>query len=205
MPRERGQKPVRLRLGTADRGARREAFLGGRLEVLSPRGVRSLEAAVLEALSQEISGEVLVTGSREGLLALAIEKLFPDSTIDLFHLDSFDLERSRDNLLLNDAERIRLLLGADLPAPGGYGWAVFPVSHRGDAMLTGELLRECHRALRDGGKLLAATDNPRDEWLHRQILTVFGSATIHLRGAHGRCYLARKRQGKEPRRREYRR
>src|SRR6185503_2360880 len=205
MPRERAQKPVRLRLGTADRGARREAFLKGRLEVLSPRGVRFLDAAVLEALSQELSGRVLVTGSREGLLALAIEKLFPESTVDLFHLDSFDLERSRDNLLLNDAEWIRLLLGADLPGPGTYDWAVLPVSHRGDAMLTGELLRQCHRSLRVGGKILAATDNPRDDWLHRQVVTVFGSATIHLRGARGRCYLAKKRPGTEPRRRDYRR
>src|SRR6266540_2764671 len=165
MARQRAEKAIRLRLGNAASGDRREAFLGGRLEVLSPRGVRSLEAALLDSLTPEVSGGVLVIGSREGLVALAIEKLFPTAAIHLFHLDSFDLERSRAALLQNGAERTRLLFGADLPDTGGYDWAVLPVSHRGDAMLTGELLRQSHRSLRDGGKLLAATDNPRDHWL----------------------------------------
>jgi 16S rRNA (guanine1207-N2)-methyltransferase len=59
--------------------------------------------------------------------------------------------------------------------------------------------------LKPRGKILAATDNSRDHWLHDRIIEAFGAATIHLRSKHGMAYIARKRPDHAPRDRDVRR
>jgi 16S rRNA (guanine1207-N2)-methyltransferase len=158
---------------------------------------------LIEGMDLDLGGTVLVVGTREAVGALAAARLFPAAEVHFFTLDAFELHRARETLILNQAESIRCHLGADLPHPGSYDWVIFPASHAGDSMLTVELLREARGALKPRGKILAATDNQHDRWLHDRILEVFGSATIHLRAKHGVAYIARKQPDHELRPRDY--
>src|SRR5262245_8710576 len=134
--------PITIRLGSKDREARQEEFLGGRLQVASRHGVRGPERALLEALGQDFSGKVLVAGGREGLLALALGKRFPDSRVHLFQMDGYEIERARAAARANRLENVSFRLAADLPDLGTFDWVLAPLSFRGEAALTAELLRE---------------------------------------------------------------
>jgi 16S rRNA (guanine1207-N2)-methyltransferase len=51
------------------------------------------------------------------------------------------------------------------------------VSQQGDAELTRELLQTAHERLAMRGTLLAATDNPRDQWLHDELRKHFAKVS----------------------------
>ncbi len=173
-------------------GIGREIFLGGRLAIHSPRGVRGADRALLSALPLEMSGRVLVIGTREAIAALAVASLWPPGEVHIFNLDSFEHERAIRSLGRNPSHSVRTHLAADLPEPGTFDWVLLAIRHTSDAMLTGELLRQAHGALKPRGKLLAATDNPRDRWLHERVMETFGAATILDPVDDGAAYVARK-------------
>jgi 16S rRNA (guanine1207-N2)-methyltransferase len=214
-----GRRAVRIRLGSfisegpgpaprtrsRESAVRTDRLLGGLLEVTSARGVRGPERVLLDALDVGLSGRVLVAGGREGLVAIAAALLHPDARVDLFSLDAYEARRAREAIAANGAQGVRVILGADLPRGEPYDWVLFPVPRQGDAMLSQEIIAEAHAALTPGGKILAASDNPKDRWVRERILDTFGSATIHARGKQGLAYIARRRPGHEPRIREFRR
>ncbi|HVR73720.1 MAG TPA: methyltransferase [Planctomycetota bacterium] len=201
MPSTRAQ----VQLGHESEDSRHQVFLGSRLEVRSARGVRGADRILLEALDQDMTGRVLVAGTREAIAALAIEKLYPGAEVHLFSLDAFVHGRARETLRLNGSSRVAALLGADLPGPGTFDWVVMPLSVHGDSMLTMELLTEAHTALRSRGKILVSIDSARDRWVRERVLELFGAATIHVRSRHGFAYIARKQSGAEARQRDFRR
>jgi 16S rRNA G1207 methylase RsmC len=192
------------RIVLATEARRCERFLDGRLEVRSPHGVQTVDALLLSALDQRPGGRILVVRSRQGLVGLAIARLFPEAEVHAFDLDSFERHRAVTTARLNDLRCVRFLLRADLPR-SVYDWIFLPALRSGDARLSGELVRQTFHALKDRGKLLAATDNQRDRWLHDRIRDVFGDATIHRRSKAGTIYVARRRPGREPRERDFRR
>jgi 16S rRNA (guanine1207-N2)-methyltransferase len=69
--------------------------------------------------------------------------------------------------------------------------AALPLSARGEAELTRELLQEAHQRLEPGGVLLASTDNPRDRWLHEELRNLFATVT-RRESTQGTLYLARR-------------
>ena len=190
---------AQVQLGHESEDSRHQVFLGGRLEVRSARGVRGADRILLEALDQDMTGRVLVAGTREAIAALAIEKLYPGAEVQLFSLDAFVHGRARETLRLNGSSRVTALLGTDLPGPGSFDWVVMPFSVHGDSMLTTELLTEAHTALRSRGKILVSVDSARDRWVHERVLELFGAVTIHVRSKHGFAYIARKQSGAEAR------
>lgn len=191
-------------LALAPEARRRDLFLDGRLEVRSSRGVQAADGLLLSSLDQKLEGRILVVRSRQGLVGLAIARLFPEAEVHIFDLDSYERHRALTTARLNEAEGVRSLLRSDLPE-SAYDWICLPVLRSGDARLSGELLRQAFHALKDRGKLLAATDNRRDRWLHERIRDVFGDATIHRRSKAGTIYVARRRSGRKPRERDFRR
>jgi len=72
-----------------------------------------------------------------------------------------------------------------------FDFAALPLSMSGDAELTRELLQQAHQRLANGGRLLAATDNPRDTWLHDELRSLFVKVT-RTPEADGVLYLATK-------------
>lgn len=81
---------------------------------------------------------------------------------------------------------------ADLP-PGPVDLVAWCVSKQGDAELTRELLQAAHERLRIGGQLVAATDNPRDQWLHDELRKLFDKVTREPQGS-GVLYRGTKRE-----------
>lgn len=63
------------------------------------------------------------------------------------------------------------------------------VSRAGEAELTREWINQAHLALRPGGKLLAATDNPDDRWLHAELRRLFRKVSKRP-GTGGVLYVA---------------
>ncbi|MBI4605629.1 MAG: methyltransferase [Planctomycetes bacterium] len=198
-------EPVRIQLGGTreQHHQKEEPFLNGRLRIASSRGVTGADRALVAALGEPLEGRVLAVATREGVAALAAHKLHGAAEVCFFTMDAYDLHRARATFHRNGAQALRSRVGADLPEPGTFDWVLLPVSRTGDAMLNAELVLEAHGALKDRGKVLAATDNPRDSWLHGRILDAFGSATIHGRGPLGTVYIARKRSDRPPRERSF--
>jgi 16S rRNA G1207 methylase RsmC len=175
--------------------ARREMLCGGRLEVVSPGGVRGAERVLLDALPRGLEGDILTVGSREGLTALALAAIEPGAQVTSFVLDAFDLVRTKRTAQANASSESRVLLRADLPSDGRWDWVILLVSTAGDARLNAELVREAREALRPNGKICAAVDGSSDRWLHDRILETFGAVTIHSRSRHGSVYVARPQPG----------
>ncbi len=86
--------------------------------------------------------------------------------------------------------RIRLVCSSDLPMHE-FDTVVIPVSATGTAEQTQELLQTAHQRLRDGGLLIAATDNPGDKWLHQRLTEIFDRATVRNQ-RDGVLYLTRR-------------
>lgn len=88
----------------------------------------------------------------------------------------FDLylqQRASERL---DSTEIRCLCTADLPDEE-FDSIVLPLSAQGEAELTRELLQDAHQRLVVDGCLLAATDNPQDQWLHSEMQDLFPKVT----------------------------
>lgn len=207
-PENQPDSPTRaIRLGTGGRFERHQAFLDGALEVCSPRGVRGPNLALLQALTSDVGGRVLVVGSREALGAMAVAAL-GNAEVHDFHFDAFEYERAADSMSKNGGDsggKVTLSIGADLPGPDSFDWVILALPRTGDSMLAGELVRQAHGALKPRGKILAVTDNQRDKWLHDRVLETFGAVTIHQQGRAGSVYIARKRPDHAPRDRDFRR
>jgi 16S rRNA (guanine1207-N2)-methyltransferase len=63
---------------------------------------------------------------------------------------------------------LAMICQADFPADQ-IDLAMLPLTATGQAELTREWLQQAHERLAVGGRLLAATDNPRDTWLGEQL------------------------------------
>jgi 16S rRNA G1207 methylase RsmC len=77
-----------------------------------------------------------------------------------------------------DAANLALVCQPDFPDEE-FDLAVLPFSMRGEAELTRELLQTATDRLKLGGKLVASTDNPRDEWLRELLSASFKKVTKH--------------------------
>jgi 16S rRNA (guanine1207-N2)-methyltransferase len=79
---------------------------------------------------------------------------------------------------------------ADPPA-AAIDLAVIPLSMRGEAEFTRELLQAACQRLEIGGTLVAAVDNPKDQWVREQLAELFDKVTVQ---AHDDAivYIARK-------------
>ncbi|MBI3862083.1 MAG: methyltransferase [Planctomycetia bacterium] len=65
---------------------------------------------------------------------------------------------------------------ADFPE-GPFDLAAIPVDPRGESELTRDLLQDAHERLAEGGRLMAATSNPDDQWLHDEMRNLFDKVT----------------------------
>jgi 16S rRNA (guanine1207-N2)-methyltransferase len=78
--------------------------------------------------------------------------------------------------LLRQLSNLHITCQADFPDEE-FDLVALPISMSGNAELTRELLQQAHQRLAIGGRLLAATDNPRDTWLHEELQSNFAKVT----------------------------
>ncbi|MFM7074205.1 MAG: hypothetical protein ACKO38_20650, partial [Planctomycetota bacterium] len=147
---------------------------------LSPDGVlpdgpnretADLTPRVSERLLMEATAEILAAGPivsifcgslGRGQLAKALAAAAPTADVAA---NFFDLHQMRMAQLGVVGDRPRFLCEPDDPAAeGSLDCVALPLAASGDAELTLDRLQAAHVALRVGGRLWAATDNPRDRW-----------------------------------------
>jgi 16S rRNA G1207 methylase RsmC len=107
----------------------------------------------------------------------------------------FDLYQADQARAAIDPNLVRITCEPDLPLAennGAYDLVALPLTSEGDAEFTRELLQQAHERLTIGGRILAATDNPRDAWLHDRLRDLFGKVTRAAATDEGVVYLATK-------------
>ncbi len=87
-------------------------------------------------------------------------------------------------------EKVAIICSADLPEEQ-YEVVVMPVLKKGEAEFTRDILQQAHGRLADQGWLFTSVNNPKDQWLHEQMQTLFDKVTC-VRVAEGCAYWGRK-------------
>ncbi len=152
----------------------------------SRRGLRTPERLLVEALPAAAPGRFLAGLDTEGSVALAARALWGSvPEVVWFHLDAYIARKVEGVLARNDARDVTVANAPDLPGvsvPGEpspsprppFDLAALPFPVNGEALFGREIIEEAHAALAPGGRLLAATDNARGDWLRKVLKEVFG-------------------------------
>lgn len=108
------------------------------------------------------------------------------SHVTAWYLDLYQASQASEGL----DNAIKVECRPDLPDEI-FDLVVFPISMRGEAELTRDLLQQSHQRLREGGALITSVDNPRDQWLREQMEPMFDKVTC-IQAEEGRVYLGHK-------------
>lgn len=123
--------------------------------------------AALEEVDESAARRVLCTSLGRGQLATAAALRFPGARVVCHFLDVYLAAQARA-YQSPSPENLSMICQADFP-PDEIDLAMLPLTAAGQAELTREWLQQAHQVLALGGRLLAATDNPRDTWLGQQL------------------------------------
>ncbi len=105
------------------------------------------------------------TGRGQAAFALACEH--PDAEVTAWFLDRFP-EAAAVAAWESPPPGLNAICAADIPA-GPYDLAVVPLSKSGEAELSRDILQSAFVQLAIGGRLVAAIDNAKDNWLREQL------------------------------------
>lgn len=197
--------PISIHLGASPPGASPRTYCDGRVELQSSSAPAPTFDLLLEALKGNVTGNVLVLGMSQWtqtVLALALEGLHPDASVELFSFEAFEQHRVGRTFRRHDSS-VACLVGADLPAEERHDWVVLSIPRQSDKGVIGETLRQAWSCLRSRGKIVLAVDNPKDRWVRKQLDELFGATTIASRNDAGVAYIARKQSGSRIRQRRY--
>lgn len=197
-------------LGDPQDATTEESLRDGALVVRSKHGVRTTERLLIEALPKNAPGRLLTGWDTEAAVALAARTLWGDATrTTWWHLDAYVAAKVRPTLARHGAQQVEVRCLPDLPgvaAPGEptppaadapFDLIALPFVKTGEAQFGRELVEEAHAALAPGGRLLAATDNGKGDWLNRVLRDVFGNSTIvHHERKQGVCFMSKRTKAK---------
>lgn len=141
-----------------------------------PAEARALTAA-LELLATRRNGSrIAATTVGRAQAAVALAQASPSSAVDCWFLDLFQQQLAMQ-ALGGAVANLSLCCEADLP-PGPFQMAVLLTSKSGEAEVARDQLQGATLALEIGGTLVAAVDNPRDQWLREQLSELFPKVTV---------------------------
>jgi 16S rRNA (guanine1207-N2)-methyltransferase len=183
------------------RGGQRDVLLGGRLEVVSWKGVTPSDRLLIEAAAQTPGLRVVAAMTPSVLPALVLAKTRAQVAVGYYHIDVFHMTSARNLLARHDAERAVALacepvMPAAAPAPD---LALASLRADDEAGLSLELLHQIYHRLAMGGRLLVAINNPRDAWLADKLQKIFGNLTRLGRDKRAMLYSVKKKDSKAPR------
>ena len=194
VPRGPSGRSERAGFVTADR----QGILRGTMSTPSaspaePLPPRPAEAHAL-AIARTLPGMRVVcttVGRAQAAVALAAER--PDAVVTAWFLDLYRKELAVA-AWADPPANLSAACVADMPA-GPHDLAVLPLSKDGEAELSRDLLQAAILDLAIGGHLVAAIDNPRDNWLRGQLAET--GETVRVRPAqppHAEttCYIVQK-------------
>jgi len=146
-----------------------------------PLPARPAEAHALE-VARTLPGDRIVcttVGRGQAAHALAVDR--PAARVVAWFLDLQPCIAARAAWRSPPAN-LAVACTADMPA-GPYDIAVVPLAKDGEAELSRDLLQAALLHLAPGGWLVAAIDNPRDNWLREQLAET--GETVRVRPAEG--------------------
>jgi len=153
--------------------------------------VRPQEQLLVELLPELAAGRMLCNTVGRAQFAAAFTAGQSAAHATCWFLDLYQLQQSRREAGPLPAN-LRLICEADPPAED-FDLVVWVFSRQGDGELVREMLQTGHERLAIGDRMIAAIDNPRDQWLHEQMRKIFFKVTRRA-SENGVVYLATKTQ-----------
>lgn len=141
-----------------------------------PAEARALATALqLLATRREIRRVVATTAGR-AQAAASLAQASLDYEVHAWFLDLFQRQLAAD-AFGDRLPNLTLACQADMPL-GPFQLALVPTSKSGEAELARDQLQAAALALELGGTLIAAVDNPRDQWLREQLSDLFSKVSV---------------------------
>lgn len=143
----------------------------------APLPPRPVEAWALEIARGLPGDRILCTtqGRAQAAVTLAADR--PGASVTAWFLDLFQHDLAAAALAAATGPKPRLACRADMP-DDPLDLVVLPFASGGEAELTREIIQQAFLRLVPGGRLVAASDNPRDRWLHEQLSESGGSVRV---------------------------
>lgn len=151
--------------------------------------VRPAEQRLIDLAPELAAGRLLCNTAGRAQFARAFAGCHAPAPATCWFLDLYQHNAAQQALTTRPAN-LHFVCAADPPA-GECDLVAWTFSKQGDAELTREMLQLGHERLAIGGRLIAAIDNPRDQWLHEQLQHIFPKVTRRP-DADGVVYLATK-------------
>jgi 16S rRNA (guanine1207-N2)-methyltransferase len=151
---------------------------------------RRQEQLLIDLLPELKATRVLCISAGLAQFARTAAARWPQASVHCHYLDLYHSQQA----VVAGAMPGNLAIGCEPDFPmGEFDLVALPFSARGEAELTRDLMQAGHQALGVSGQLIVSTDNPRDQWLHGQMRSLFDTVTRRpVEG--GVVYLAAKRR-----------
>lgn len=142
-----------------------------------PTGIppRPQEQLLIELIPRLDPRQVICNTAGRGQFARQLAMAKPQVPVTCLFQDLYPLQQSQ-RYDIEAANNLQRLCQADFP-DGEVDLAVVICSAHGIADLSRDLLQQAHDRLVNKGKLLAAIDNPEDQWLHDELKKLFPKVT----------------------------
>ena len=154
-----------------------------------PAEARALAAAVELLATRRDVHRIVATTVGRAQAAAVLARAAPGSVVACWFLDLYQRQLAA-HALATKPENLTLACQAELPA-GPFQLAMLPLSKSGEAELARDQLQAAAMSLETGGTLIAAVDNPRDQWLREQLADLFPKVTVQPHD-DATVYIARK-------------
>lgn len=151
---------------------------------------RAPEQLLIEAVPEIHEQRVLCTSLGQGRFAAAVATEHPECSATCFYLDIYLAEQAR-RAYADGPANLAVHCAADLPTEET-DVVAFPLPAGGEAELARDFMQAGYLALRNGGRMLTASNDPRDKWLHEQMQSLFPKVTRRDAG-DGVVYLGTKK------------
>ncbi|MEX0716831.1 MAG: methyltransferase [Planctomycetaceae bacterium] len=155
----------------------------------APPPVRPAERLLIETIPELDARRIACTSVGRAQFASEVARRVPESGVTCLYLDLYQAEQARRSHA--DAPNLSIVCESDFPEVE-YDAVALPFLKNGEAELARDLIQQSLLRLPVGGRMLCASDNPRDTWLHDELRKLFSKVTRRP-AKDGVLYLATKR------------
>ncbi|MBN1516728.1 methyltransferase [Candidatus Sumerlaeota bacterium] len=187
------QSAIEIILGSAETARKSDLLLDGALCVKTSHGLDPLNRMLIEGAQQTPAERIVSILTPDALPAAAMARLRPESKGLYFHIDLYHTRRAEEAAQRNAAPKLDCVCAPNLPMNAEPDLALLWAGPGPEQGLLLEMLRQAHARMKKGGKLLTAINNPRDQWLRRQIERTFGNVSVLQSSRKGTLYSAKKK------------
>jgi 16S rRNA (guanine1207-N2)-methyltransferase len=152
--------------------------------------VRPQEQLLIDLVPELAAGRLLCNTAGRAQFALEYARNNPQATATCWFLDLYQCEQARA-AAGETSTNLQLVCAADFPS-AEVDLAALALHKQGDGELTREMLQQAHERLAIGGRIVAAIDQPSDQWLHELLKKQYDKVTRRP-SETGAVYLATKK------------